>query len=95
MFWDRLICKNIDWDLQKENVAKKFIGNGDQRSSTGRGKKGQSQPAAYKPFGTQRKEKKESVVNQKEQQVWLFLCWIPFQDSVFVVDYCMPLTGQV
>ncbi|KAK9945487.1 hypothetical protein M0R45_011001 [Rubus argutus] len=54
---------------EKENVAKKLIGNGDQRGSTGRGKKGQSQPAAYKPFGTQRKEKKESVVNQKEQQV--------------------------
>lgn len=55
--------------MQKENAAKKLIGNGDQRSSTGRGKKGQSQPAAYKPFGTQRKEKKESVVDQKEQRV--------------------------
>lgn len=77
--------------MQKENVAKKLIGNGDQRGSTGRGKKGQSQPAAYKPFGTQRKEKKESVVNQKEQQVWLLLCWM---DSVLVVDYCMPLTDK-
>ncbi|KAM5563909.1 protease Do-like 2, chloroplastic [Rosa sericea] len=54
---------------EKEGVAKKLIGNGDVRSGSGRGKKGQAQPAAYKPFGTQRKEKKESVVDQKEKQV--------------------------
>ncbi|XP_062021984.1 protease Do-like 2, chloroplastic [Rosa rugosa] len=52
---------------EKEGVAKKLIGNGDIGS--GRGKKGPAQPAAYKPFGTQRKEKKESVVDRKEKQV--------------------------
>ena len=42
-------------------------------SGGGGGKKGRSQQAAYKPFGTQRKEKKESVADQKEKkQVWFF-----------------------
>lgn len=42
-------------------------------SGGGGGKKGRSQQAAYKPFGTQRKEKKESVADQKEKkQVWIF-----------------------
>ncbi|TQD94976.1 hypothetical protein C1H46_019407 [Malus baccata] len=45
-----------------EGVPNKFSGNG-------RGKKGQSQSVAYRGFGAQRKERKESVVNQKEQQV--------------------------
>ncbi|PRQ26254.1 putative peptidase Do [Rosa chinensis] len=49
---------------EKEGVAKKLIGNGEIRSGSGRGK-----PGAYKPFGTQRREKKESVVDQKEKQV--------------------------
>ncbi|XP_048442883.1 protease Do-like 2, chloroplastic [Pyrus x bretschneideri] len=47
---------------EREGVPNKFSGNG-------RGKKGQSQSVAYRGFGTQRKERKESVVNQKEQQV--------------------------
>lgn len=56
--------------MQKEAVPNKLSGNGDRWSVTGRGKKGQSQPTAYRSFGTQRKEKKEFAVDQKEQQVW-------------------------
>ncbi|ONH93785.1 hypothetical protein PRUPE_8G252400 [Prunus persica] len=54
---------------EKEAVPNKLSGNGDRWSVTGRGKKGQSQPTAYRSFGTQRKEKKEFAVDQKEQQV--------------------------
>ncbi|PQP97156.1 protease Do-like 2 chloroplastic [Prunus yedoensis var. nudiflora] len=54
---------------EKEAVPNKFSGNGDRWSVTGRGKKGQSQPTAYRSFGTQRKEKKDFAVDQKEQQV--------------------------
>ncbi|XP_004290719.1 PREDICTED: protease Do-like 2, chloroplastic isoform X2 [Fragaria vesca subsp. vesca] len=53
---------------EKEGVKKKLIGNGDVLSGGGGGKKGRSQQAAYKPFGTQRKEKKESVADQKEKK---------------------------
>lgn len=54
---------------EKEAVPNKLSGNGDRWSVTGRGKKGKSQPTAYRSFGTQRKEKKEFAVDQKEQQV--------------------------
>ncbi|CAN6561396.1 unnamed protein product [Malus baccata var. baccata] len=47
---------------EREGVPSKFSGNE-------RGKKGKSQSVAYRTFGTQRKERKESVVDQKEQQV--------------------------
>ncbi|KAM1058046.1 hypothetical protein ACFX13_031975 [Malus domestica] len=47
---------------EREGVPSKFSGNE-------RGKKGKSQSVAYRAFGTQRKERKESVVDQKEQQV--------------------------
>ncbi|KAL6210453.1 hypothetical protein ACLB2K_015685 [Fragaria x ananassa] len=55
-------------EVKKEGVKKKLIGNGDVLSGGGGGKKGRSQQAAYKPFGTQRKEKKESVADQKEKK---------------------------
>ncbi|KAM1749252.1 hypothetical protein FF2_000980 [Malus domestica] len=45
-----------------EGVPNKFNRNG-------RGKYRQSQSVGYRGFGVQRKEQKESVVNQKEQQV--------------------------
>ncbi|KAB2616189.1 protease Do-like 2 [Pyrus ussuriensis x Pyrus communis] len=47
---------------EREGVPNKFSGNE-------RGKKGKSQSVAYRAFGTQRIERKESVVDQKEQQV--------------------------
>ncbi|KAL6217301.1 hypothetical protein ACLB2K_010518 [Fragaria x ananassa] len=56
-------------EVKKEGVKKKLIGNGDVLSGGGGGKKGRSQQAAYKPFGTQRKEKKESVADQKEKKL--------------------------
>ncbi|XP_050366577.1 protease Do-like 2, chloroplastic [Argentina anserina] len=53
---------------ENEGVAKKL--NGDVLSSSGGGgKTRRPQPAAYKPFGTQRKEKKESVADQKQAEV--------------------------
>ncbi|XP_050140378.1 protease Do-like 2, chloroplastic isoform X3 [Malus sylvestris] len=50
------------YQSEREGVPNKFSGNE-------RGKKGKSQSVVYRTFGTQRKERKESVVDQKEQQV--------------------------
>ncbi|KAM2631870.1 hypothetical protein TB1_030591 [Malus domestica] len=50
------------YQSEREGVPSKFSGSE-------RGKKGKSQSVAYRAFGTQRKERKESVVDQKEQQV--------------------------